>query len=43
MTRKDYTYTYDCKIIQIPKQKQVIKKKILNAFKKTLETLPKKD
>ena len=43
MTRKDYTYTYDCKIIQIPKQKQVIKKKVFNGFKNTLGTLPKKD
>lgn len=40
MTRKEYTYSYNCQVVEIPKSKQPMKKKS-NALKGSITTLAK--
>lgn len=42
MTRKDYTYGYNCQILEIPKVKNQMKKKS-NTLKGTINSIGKKN
>jgi len=42
MTRKDYTYGYNCQILEIPKIKATIKKKS-NTLKGTINSIGKRN